>query len=1315
MMFFMMAMCPMEARAQAQNETTVTLSKGNDGSFSYSFTADKYGQLTVSAPAIEGIGSILIDSEETNVIQLLKGEQCSVVINPKSGASLPESLDLTVNFSDPRPQVITLNGVTATFANICDNEFIYEPAYQGEHPALAIKRSHPVTKIIFNCEDDYKITFDYVIQTLGMSLYANLDRNVTDCYNYNEPLQPYHYDSGVLTKGQHTLVLKTSMPFLDGFIYNFRADNVSTCANHQFTVKTESPTYLKTAANCTSPAEYYYACSVCGRSEENDNHTFFSKGLGHDFGEGHIDGTCSVCHETIPLYQGDDDCAIPTDVDDIFLSVETAVGAKLVTTGTGAMLYKGTKINIPIRSEGDVFSVETTDGSTNYTMKCSASSKTVTGSAYTASSFDGGYAVVIEATEDLPLKSIKVQQAEAGALPALTATCNFAAMAQNAVNIDHTEGSTVKGGIHWEIWANEDCKSYRLEITGQGAMKDYRVPDSAWEGTTTPWSVANDDGYYATSVTVGDGITRVGDQAFASTKYGSIEYRHVTNLRLPEGLTSIGFKAFRALGNEDTLQEFVIPSSVKYISANALNLFCAVTLRFANNSQIEAIGDYALSGDFFGSSPSKLQNVIFTGANPPKIGQNILSYNADMNVYYPEEWGITFRNNSFGSTGIAWQGEKQFYTKSITWDNVNGLASSEGAVITIAPPDSVTVADGDWWYTLTAPETGRYVITAPNANTSKTIVVYPSLSSANAIAYYSGRGYAAVDMVAGETYYYRPSKEFTFEVRKALYEGTFDAYPYGSNKGTKIRWAYNDATRTLSLSDNNNGSTAVDGRVYAKFSLVDQYAFQVFSDILTTVRIEEGITDLYEYTFEGCTVPTIILPKTCRGLSSYAFDCTTYGVTVGNIYLSADVLTDNTNDNNPELSASAGSNYYKYLLTNSDKDVYFLSTYAYNQVVNLLGSINADRDILLDPHVYWGKLHAPITIQAKIGEADPVDIAAWFDDGSPIGAYTFTASDLRAKGIDPCAYIWKNGAADVTYGDVITGISHNIVLVATPAVNHIYKAKQLAALPDDKGLYDYICDNDCGTKHAGYKVVKDYTSSSNLELNVDAQGTLSTTQAIVLTDANQFKDVNASFTAPSAATYTRTQTTQWSTLVLPFDINAQQTGYEFYSIRTVANNNGSSVVVLDKNLGDGNGIIAAGTSLFVLRTGESSSLQLTATNTTVNTAITDGSLKGNYKDVALTKADDGNYFIYNDALYNANQLKAGQTVTIKPFHAYLAGEANNADQLHIEIGGDATTIDALEDCTWNMVNGTWYNLQGQKITAPQRGINIINGTKVLVK
>lgn len=64
--------------------------------------------------------------------------------------------------------------------------------------------------------------------------------------------------------------------------------------------------------------------------------------------------------------------------------------------------------------------------------------------------------------------------------------------------------------------------------------------------------------------------------------------------------------------------------------------------------------------------------------------------------------------------------------------------------------------------------------------------------------------------------------------------------------------------------------------------------------------------------------------------------------------------------------------------------------------------------------------------------------------------------------------------------------------------------------------------------------------------------------------------------------------------------------------------------------------------------------------------------------------------------------------------AYLKVENASGAKIAFVIDGEATDIRSIEN-TVDFSNGDWYNLQGVKVTSPQKGIYIHNGKKVVIK
>ncbi|MBR5170962.1 MAG: C10 family peptidase [Muribaculaceae bacterium] len=78
------------------------------------------------------------------------------------------------------------------------------------------------------------------------------------------------------------------------------------------------------------------------------------------------------------------------------------------------------------------------------------------------------------------------------------------------------------------------------------------------------------------------------------------------------------------------------------------------------------------------------------------------------------------------------------------------------------------------------------------------------------------------------------------------------------------------------------------------------------------------------------------------------------------------------------------------------------------------------------------------------------------------------------------------------------------------------------------------------------------------------------------------------------------------------------------------------------------------------------------------------------------------------------------TYSVNPFHAFCVpiGSQNPASQLTIKLTFDTDTptgINGILDNTTNDLQGPYYNLNGQRVSRPDKGIYIVNGKKILFK
>ena len=192
----------------------------------------------------------------------------------------------------------------------------------------------------------------------------------------------------------------------------------------------------------------------------------------------------------------------------------------------------------------------------------------------------------------------------------------------------------------------------------------------------------------------------------------------------------------------------------------------------------------------------------------------------------------------------------------------------------------------------------------------------------------------------------------------------------------------------------------------------------------------------------------------------------------------------------------------------------------------------------------------------------------------------------------------------------------------------------------------------------------------------------------------------------NAISYTRTMTSNWGTLVLPYSMTL--TGNEPYRLYAIDNMTGDELVL--KQL---NGEVAAGTPCVVKRKGSEAELTFSANNAELNMAINDQPMDGmNFSGTYWTKDVTNGYIIAKDCFWNVEELKNSSSVKgvkVNPFRAWLDGTSANAPaQFSMRIDGSTTGINAAEALdALNDAEAEYYDLSGKRLDEPQRGVNIV--------
>lgn len=295
---------------------------------------------------------------------------------------------------------------------------------------------------------------------------------------------------------------------------------------------------------------------------------------------------------------------------------------------------------------------------------------------------------------------------------------------------------------------------------------------------------------------------------------------------------------------------------------------------------------------------------------------------------------------------------------------------------------------------------------------------------------------------------------------------------------------------------------------------------------------------------------------------------------------------------------------------------------------------------------------------------------AWVCKGDPVD-YVFTGKYTLVGETTGSATLTDALAdANATFYDAIgvTGTDVDLTTAANP--NALFKANAGVLANDKNVIVDDVC--------------------ANLEL----------------TDGQPFK-APATFTATNASFSKRVSDAGYATMVIPFAA-ALPTGVKAYNLTGVA---GESITYSTA------ATIAANSPVMIEANENVSGYEFTASNVeiaaTANGVVTNGLLNGGY--ATMTAAADANNYVLQKNGDDVNfYLVTGTAATVKPFRAYLTAPAT-ARELTLNFGETTGISASLMNSDERIVKSEVYNLNGQRVAAPQKGLYIVNGKKVIVK
>ena len=235
---------------------------------------------------------------------------------------------------------------------------------------------------------------------------------------------------------------------------------------------------------------------------------------------------------------------------------------------------------------------------------------------------------------------------------------------------------------------------------------------------------------------------------------------------------------------------------------------------------------------------------------------------------------------------------------------------------------------------------------------------------------------------------------------------------------------------------------------------------------------------------------------------------------------------------------------------------------------------------------------------------------------------------------------------------------------------------------------------------------------------IGASGEALTAASLALADDKDFVAYEP-FTA-TTATYNREmkEGTIWATLCLPFEVSLADKNFRAFKLLSA--NESTSTIQLEEITTS----ITAGTPVIIKMNNGETTLSISEANKEIAQKVVsaaDGNyqLQGIYTQKVFDKVADNNcYIVKGDKLMNPTKLLENTSTTqvgSKPFRAYMVDNTSSsagAKMFSIAIGDNTTAIDSLNTIADG--NAIYYDLQGNRLNAPQKGINIVKrGSKTM--
>lgn len=357
----------------------------------------------------------------------------------------------------------------------------------------------------------------------------------------------------------------------------------------------------------------------------------------------------------------------------------------------------------------------------------------------------------------------------------------------------------------------------------------------------------------------------------------------------------------------------------------------------------------------------------------------------------------------------------------------------------------------------------------------------------------------------------------------------------------------------------------------------------------------------------------------------------------------------------------------------------------------------------------WSDYH--VNTWSVEGNTDGTDfkvpfIEYWVGDGDVLGAKEMIATLTAADGIEPNGLykvsLWMRARQT---NNKTQDLSKITVSAGNEAVQMSEEQKSGVLTLKHIDVYGFA------DAEANLKLTVNVAAGSNVSWLAWRDICAEKVEPTILDESNKEEiEVNAGVPVVLKRTFLAGS---WNTLVLPFDLSAEEVKSAFgddTKVMEFSDDADASLVHFKET----DGIKANVPVLLKTNTSES---EFTFTNAVVNvsTPVANGT-NGNWNFVGTYKAETAvpakSYELYSNKWYLS---KGTDNYVVNGFRAYIApvSEAAAAKGASVIMGDTPTAIDNIvADVT---EDGTVYNIAGQRIGKLAKGLNIKGGKKILVK